>query len=109
MASAVASLLRCILGAAFASQGPKLSFGQFCGRISNTLAAWMKSVRRYRLPYSNETKTFTAGLTGLIMGDTFIWGQLMASSVIAIIPILVIYIGAQRYIVEGLAAGSVKG
>jgi multiple sugar transport system permease protein len=44
-----------------------------------------------------------------MMGDTFIWGQLMASSVIAIVPILIIYIVAQKYIVEGLAAGSVKG
>ena len=59
--------------------------------------------------YSDTSKTFTAGLSGLIMGDTYIWGQLMASSVIAIIPILIIYIAAQRYIVEGLAAGSVKG
>ena len=42
------------------------------------------------------------------MGDVFIWGQLMASSVIAILPVLVIYIVAQRYIVEGLAAGGVK-
>ena len=28
--------------------------------------------------YSADAKTFTAGLTGLMMGDTFIWGQLMA-------------------------------
>jgi hypothetical protein len=35
---------------ALASHGPKLNFCQFCGRISNTFAAWMKSVRRYRLP-----------------------------------------------------------
>jgi multiple sugar transport system permease protein len=32
----------------------------------------------------------------------------MAASVIAIVPILIIYIAAQRYIVEGLAAGSIK-
>lgn len=42
------------------------------------------------------------------MGDTFIWGQLMASSVIAILPVLVVYLIAQKYLVEGLAAGSVK-
>jgi ABC-type glycerol-3-phosphate transport system permease component len=64
----------------------------------------------YALVYvsSADAKTFTAGLTGLVMGDTFIWGQLMASSVIAILPVLVIYLIAQRYLVEGLAAGSVK-
>jgi len=71
--------------------------------------AWNEFLYALVYAYSNDTKTFTAGLTGLIMGDTFIWGQLMASSVIAIIPIFAIYVGAQRYIVEGLAAGSVKG
>jgi multiple sugar transport system permease protein len=71
--------------------------------------AWNEFLYALVFVHSNDTKTFTAGLTGLIMGDTFIWGQLMASSVIAIVPILIIYIGAQRYIVEGLAAGSVKG
>ena len=70
--------------------------------------AWNEFLYALVFAYSNDTKTFTAGLTGLIMGDTFIWGQLMASSVIAILPVLVIYLVAQRYLVEGLAAGSVK-
>ncbi|MBO0660975.1 carbohydrate ABC transporter permease [Jiella sp. MQZ9-1] len=71
--------------------------------------AWNEFLYALVYVYSNDSKTFTAGLAGLVMGDTFIWGQLMASSVIAILPILVIYIAAQRYIVEGLAVGSVKG
>lgn len=71
--------------------------------------AWNEFLYALVFVHSTSTKTFTAGLTGLIMGDTFIWGQLMASSVIAIIPILIIYIAAQKYIVEGLAAGGVKG
>ncbi len=71
--------------------------------------AWNEFLFALVYVYSDQAKTFTAGLSGLVMGDTFIWGQLMASSVLAIIPILIIYLGAQRYIVEGLAAGSVKG
>lgn len=71
--------------------------------------AWNEFLYALVYVYSTSTKTFTAGLSGLIMGDTFIWGQLMASSVIAIIPIFIIYVVAQRYIVEGLSAGSVKG
>ncbi|OSQ36434.1 carbohydrate ABC transporter permease [Thalassospira mesophila] len=71
--------------------------------------AWNEFLYALVYVYSKDSKTFTAGLSGLVMGDTFIWGQLMASSVIAIVPILIIYIAAQKYIVEGLAAGSVKG
>jgi multiple sugar transport system permease protein len=70
--------------------------------------AWNEFLYALVFVNSNAAKTFTAGLAGLIMGDVFVWGQLMAASVIVIIPILVIYIGAQRYIVEGLAAGSIK-
>lgn len=71
--------------------------------------AWNEFLYALVFVYSPSTKTFTAGLTGLTMGDTFIWGQLMASSVIAIVPIFIIYVVAQRHIVEGLSAGSVKG
>lgn len=71
--------------------------------------AWNEFLYALVFVYSDDAKTLTTGLTGLIMGDTFIWGQLMASSVIAIVPILIIYIGAQKYIVGGLTAGGVKG
>ena len=71
--------------------------------------AWNEFLYALVYVYSNDAKTLTTGLTSMMMGDTFIWGQLMASSVIAIVPILIIYIVAQKYIVEGLAAGSVKG
>src|SRR5712691_9818536 len=50
LASAVASLLRCRRGCAAFSQAPKLNRSQVCGRMRMTLAAWMKSVRRYLLP-----------------------------------------------------------
>jgi ABC-type glycerol-3-phosphate transport system permease component len=70
--------------------------------------AWNEFLYALVFVYSNASKTFTAGLTGLIMGDVFVWGQLMAASIVAIVPILIIYIVAQRYLVEGLAAGSIK-
>lgn len=70
--------------------------------------AWNEFLFALVYVYSNASKTFTAGLTQLIMGDVFVWGQLMAASIIAIVPVLVIYVVAQRYLVEGLAAGSIK-
>lgn len=71
--------------------------------------AWNEFLYALVYVYSNNAKTLTTGLTGMMMGDTFIWGQLMAASVVAIIPIFIIYVAAQKYIVEGLAAGGVKG
>ncbi len=49
------------------------------------------------------------GLNLLIYGDVFHWGQLMAASVITTIPVVVLYVFIHRFMVEGLAAGAVKG
>lgn len=37
------------------------------------------------------------------------WGAMMAVLVLAIIPIVIFYIACQRYIIEGVMAGAVKG
>jgi multiple sugar transport system permease protein len=53
--------------------------------------------------------TVPVGLNLLIYGDVFSWGQLMAASVITTVPVVALYVFIQRWMVEGLAAGSVKG
>jgi multiple sugar transport system permease protein len=57
----------------------------------------------------DSQKTFTVGLIGLIQGDTLPWGLMMAAATMGIIPPLIVYVVSQRWIVSGLAAGSVKG
>ncbi|MBR3278103.1 MAG: carbohydrate ABC transporter permease, partial [Lachnospiraceae bacterium] len=37
------------------------------------------------------------------------WGAMMAVLVLAIIPIVIFYIFAQKYIIEGVMSGAVKG
>jgi raffinose/stachyose/melibiose transport system permease protein len=36
-------------------------------------------------------------------------GGIMASLVLAVIPVVILYLAAQKYIIEGVAAGAVKG
>lgn len=57
----------------------------------------------------NSARTLPVGLAGLIRGDIYLWGPMMAGSVIAAIPVMVLYMLAQRFVVQGLAAGAVKG
>lgn len=57
----------------------------------------------------DSQKTIPAGLAGLINGDVFQWGALMASSLLASLPPVLIYIIAQKWVVSGLAGGAVKG
>ncbi len=70
--------------------------------------AWNEFLYALIYVYTDSARTLTSGLVGMMMGDVFIWGQLMAASTIAIVPVLLIYVVAQRYLVEGLASGSVK-
>jgi ABC-type glycerol-3-phosphate transport system permease component len=70
--------------------------------------AWNEFLYALVFIYNNDARTITAGLASLMMGDTFIWGQLMAASTLAIVPVLVIYLIAQRYLIEGLTGGSIK-
>ena len=58
----------------------------------------------------DETRiTVPVGLNLLIYGDVFHWGQLMAASVITTVPVVALYMFIHRWMVEGLAAGAVKG
>ena len=37
------------------------------------------------------------------------WGAIMAGTLFVVLPVLIVFLYAQRYIVEGIAAGAVKG
>ena len=44
-----------------------------------------------------------------MFGDIFLWGELMAASVLTTLPVIALYTYLQRYMVEGLTAGAVTG
>jgi len=71
--------------------------------------AWNEFLFAFVFITSENLKTLPVGLQLLVFGDIYPWGQLMAASLMMAIPVVVIYIAAQRYFVEGLTAGSVKG
>lgn len=71
--------------------------------------AWNEFLFSLLLIGRDSEKTIPAGLAGLINGDVFQWGGLMASALITSIPPVLIYVVAQRWVVSGLASGAVKG
>jgi multiple sugar transport system permease protein len=58
---------------------------------------------------SPTLQTVPVALQYLITGDVFRWGLIMAGSVLAALPVMILYYLAQRFVVQGLAAGAVKG
>jgi ABC-type glycerol-3-phosphate transport system permease component len=71
--------------------------------------AWNEFLFAFVFVTSEKFKTLPVGLQLLVFGDIYPWGQLMAASLLMAIPVVVMYTYAQRYLVEGLTAGSVKG
>ncbi len=71
--------------------------------------SWNEFFFALLLVTSDAQKTIPAGLAGLINGDVFQWGALMAMSLLSSLPPILIYILAQKWVVTGLAGGAVKG
>jgi ABC-type glycerol-3-phosphate transport system permease component len=58
---------------------------------------------------STELKTLTVGIASMKGIDVIDWGLLNAGAVIVTIPLAVLFAIVQRYLVQGLTAGAVKG
>jgi multiple sugar transport system permease protein len=71
--------------------------------------SWNEFLYAYTFIRSNEVFTLPVGLAQLIIGDIQPWGILMAASLLTAVPVVVIYMLGQKFMVAGLTAGSVKG
>ena len=71
--------------------------------------AWNEFLFALLLISRDSQKTIPVGLTEFVRGDTYQWGRLMAGSLIASLPPVIIYFVSQRWVVSGLAGGAIKG
>jgi multiple sugar transport system permease protein len=72
-------------------------------------AAWSELLFALMLINSDDQKTFSVGLLTFVGKFAVDWGQMMAASVLALIPVCIFFAILQRYLVTGLTAGAVKG
>lgn len=59
--------------------------------------------------FSPESQTLPAGLSTLQSANNVRYDLLMAGAVIASVPVLLLYVFAQRFIIEGVSRSGVKG
>lgn len=72
-------------------------------------AAWSELLFALMLINSNDAMTFPVGLLTFVSKFSVDWGQMMAAGVLALVPSCLFFIFIQRYLVQGLTTGAVKG
>ena len=73
------------------------------------LAAWNEYLLALTFNTSNDMYTLPVGLASLISSTGQAWGDFAAASLLVSLPVVILFIFFQRYLIEGLSAGSVKG
>jgi multiple sugar transport system permease protein len=76
--------------------------------IFTFIAAWNEFVIALTLTSSPEREPLTVGLTSLIGQYQVQWNYLFAGSLIAIVPVVILFASIEKWLVGGLTAGSVK-
>jgi multiple sugar transport system permease protein len=72
-------------------------------------AAWSELLFSLMLISGNDAATFPVGLLSFVSKFSVDFGQMMAAGVLALIPACLFFLLIQRYLVQGLTAGAVKG
>jgi len=77
--------------------------------VYSFLQAWNEYLLAVTLTERWEYRTVTAGVGFLVGEFTSEWNQMMALSVLGSLPLLIVFLFAQKYMMKGLTLGSVKG
>jgi multiple sugar transport system permease protein len=73
------------------------------------LNAWNNLLFALTLASTQNMRTIPPGFLLTYVGEfQYYWSDAMAGSVIVIIPMVIVFIALQRYMVQGMAAGAVK-
>jgi ABC-type glycerol-3-phosphate transport system permease component len=70
---------------------------------------WNEFIFALILTQDEAHRMISVGLSNFYRTDYYMIGPMMAGALIAMSPVVLLYILAQRYVVGGLAAGAVKG
>jgi multiple sugar transport system permease protein len=77
--------------------------------IFASLGAWDEYVWAFTIINSPEKRTLPVGIAafhGVHLSD---WGLVFAASLIAVVPVIALFVALQKYFVKGITTGAIKG
>lgn len=87
---------------------PLIRPGLVTAVIFTFIAAWNEYVVALTLMQDDARKPITVGISSYVTGYEQHWDQLFAASLIAIVPVVILFAAIEKHLVGGLTAGSVK-
>lgn len=88
---------------------PMATPGLISTAVYTFLLSWNEFLFALALTRSTEVRTVPVGISMLVGEFGLKWDEMMAFSVIGSVPVLILFMFVQRYVVSGLSAGGVKG
>ena len=77
--------------------------------IYTFILAWNQFILPLSFISSQEKQVVVVGLYDFVSQEGVAWNLLMASVVVAVIPVVILFTLVQRYLTEGLVGGATKG
>jgi multiple sugar transport system permease protein len=99
------------IGALFRIVIPLSLPGIAAAAMFSFVLSWNEFLFALVLINDEDMKTLPVGIASFWTNTITMemWSYILASSVIAIIPVFIVFLFIQRYMIEGLAAGAIKG
>ena len=97
------------LSALFRVIVPVMKPGIVAAFIFNFVNCWNELFLSVTLMNSDDNRTVPAALNAFISSFNIDWGSMSAAAVLTVLPTMVRFAFASRWIVEGLTSGAVKG
>ncbi len=73
------------------------------------IGAWNELMLAVTLLEDVEKMTFPVGLSQFVGETEILWGRMNAAAMVALLPAVCLFAFIQRYLVQGLSSGAVKG
>lgn len=73
------------------------------------ILSWQEFIFALTLVNSEQMRTLPVGISLMVGNREVLWGMLMAASTLVTLPVVVLFIYFQKYLVSGMTMGAVKG